>query len=145
MNPSDGSLSDKQLEEPSTESFENELCIHCLKPNIPLIKFCRHCRAPVHPLAAWCPYEKVYATGFIWRAAANKPRKMIVLIGIYLYFLPTFLFNILMLRELLRGPYFEYAHRLNIVITLTPMIAYTLVTLLMMIKTTSNYLNNRRK
>lgn len=129
--------------EPVEEPFENELCLHCAQSNAPLTKFCRHCRAPIHPLSAWCPYERIYATGFIWRAAISTPRKPMVLVGIYLFFLPSFLFNALMLRELLRGHYFEYAHRIDIAITLTPMIIYAALTLLMLIKTTSSYLKNR--
>ncbi|NWK57585.1 hypothetical protein HW115_18345 [Verrucomicrobiaceae bacterium N1E253] len=68
--------------------FENELCIHCAQPNAPQVKFCRHCRAPIHPLSAICPYERVMATGFVWRAAVERP-KLCVLAGVWLYFLIT--------------------------------------------------------
>lgn len=92
MNQDDDSsveVFDDELVEVSSEcSFENELCIYCVEPNAPLVKFCRHCRAPIHPLAAWCPYERVHATGFVWRAAVARPG-LLVLLGVWLYFLTS--------------------------------------------------------
>ena len=87
-----------QIDLEPPEPFENELCISCLRPNAPLVKFCRHCRAPLHPLAAWLPFDKIFATGFVWRSAVLTPRRWIVIIGIYLYFLPALLSSALMLK-----------------------------------------------
>ena len=139
-------MSFKENDVPPTEeerdSFENELCIHRVQPNAPLVKFCRHCRAPLHPLAAINPFERIYATGFIWRTAAQKPHRLIVVIGVYLYFLPTLLCNALMLRELYRGVYFQQINAAMLVI-ITPLILPSLLFSLIVVRTTWNYIKQK--
>ena len=83
------------------ESLENELCIHCGEANAPREKFCRHCRAPLQPLSAINPYERVFAQGFVWRLVTRNPRNLWVVLGVWLYFLPTFLFVFFTLKWLL--------------------------------------------
>jgi hypothetical protein len=123
------------------EDFENELCIHCCEANAPLVKFCRHCRAPLHPLAAYNPYERVYATGFIWRTAVSKPNNRMVLIGMYLYFAPTLLVQALLLWGIFRDtpgyrPDFGMFTELVIIgVFLVPAV----VSLMILVQTTRNY------
>ena len=129
------------------DSFEDELCICCLQANAPLVKFCRHCRAPLHPLASILPYERIYATGFVWRSAVLKPRKLMVVIGIYLYFLPTFLYSVLMLKLIFGGIQFEYLSGIAMVGTLAALVTLmvpTALSLLILILTTSNYVKAKR-
>lgn len=138
---------DNLTETEASDSFENELCICCLQPNVPLVKFCRHCRAPLHPLAAMMPYERIYATGFVWRSAVLKPRKLRVVIGIYLYFLPMFLYSVLMLKLIFSGVHFESLSAVAMVGTLTALIALMVpsaLSLLILILTTSNYLSRKK-
>ena len=139
--------SESAIENEPSDSFENELCICCLQPNIPLVKFCRHCRAPLHPLAAMQPYERIYATGFVWRSAVLKPRKLIVVIGIYLYFLPTFLYSILMLKLIFGGISFGELNTVALIATLSALIALAIpsaIALLILTLTTVNYLSRKK-
>ena len=133
--------SQTEVVEGLVENFENELCIHCCEANAPLVKFCRHCRAPLHPLAAINPYERVHALGFIWRAAANKPRNVMVLIGIYLYFVPSLLFHVCYLwgiyRDSLWGhPNFVFS---SIFSALVVVLISAALSFMMLLKTTVNY------
>jgi len=34
------------------------------------------------------PFESIFAQGFIWREAAGRPRRLIVVLGMWLIFLP---------------------------------------------------------
>jgi len=123
------------------EDFENELCIHCCEANAPLVKFCRHCRAPLHPLAAFNPYERVYATGFIWRAAVNKPNNRMVLIGMYLYFAPALLVQAFLLWEIFRDipAYRPDFGMFNNLIIIAFFFVPAVVSLMILVQTTRNY------
>ena len=96
------------------------------------------------------PYERIYATGFVWRAAVLKPRKMMVVVGIYLYFLPTFLYSVLMLKLIFSGIHFEYLNGAAMVGALAALAALaalmvpSVLSLLILILTTSNYVKAKR-
>ncbi len=94
------------------------------------------------------PYERIYATGFVWRSAVLKPRKMLVVIGIYLYFLPTFLYSVLMLKFIYSGVHFESLSAVAMVGTiaaLTALMVPSALSLLILIITTRNYLLRRER
>jgi hypothetical protein len=56
------------------EGEESELCISCLKPNVPGTHFCRHCGTPLTSYAATAPFESIFAEGDMWRKAATRGR-----------------------------------------------------------------------
>ncbi len=74
-----------QSPQPS-ESDEQQLCTSCTTPNEPNTHFCVKCGAPLSSFATLAPFERLFAIGFIYREAADRPRKLIVVLGIWLIF-----------------------------------------------------------
>lgn len=73
---------------------ERELCLVCLEPNEPGTNFCWNCRAPLSSYAAIGPFESIFAEGFIYRAAVERPSRLIVVIGLWVLFgVPNELFG----------------------------------------------------
>ena len=63
-----------------------DLCIHCLKPVGEHAAFCIHCRAPLGFLAGSVSYYSVIAEGFIYRTAVQQPKRLSVVIGVWVIF-----------------------------------------------------------
>jgi hypothetical protein len=57
-----------------------------LWPNQPEANFCAKCGAPLTAYAATGPFESVFAEGYIYRQAAERPRSFIVVAGIWVLF-----------------------------------------------------------
>jgi hypothetical protein len=76
------------------EAQEWELCPHCIAQNTPGRNFCRDCGSPLSPYAAICPWERIFAEGHIYRTAAERPHRFIVLLGIWLIFGPMTLVGV---------------------------------------------------
>jgi hypothetical protein len=71
---------------PPPASEEKQLCISCLAPNEPLDHFCAKCGAPLSSYASTGFLESAFAEGAVYRAAAERPRILIVVLGIWLIF-----------------------------------------------------------
>ena len=71
---------------PDTEVVERELCRTCLEPNEPGATFCKDCGAPLSSYAATGPFETLLTEGHLYRQAAERPRKFIVLLGMWVIF-----------------------------------------------------------
>jgi hypothetical protein len=65
---------------------EEQLCTGCTTPNEPTAHFCVKCGAPLSSYATFAPFERQFSEGFIYRDAANHPRKLIVVLGVWLIF-----------------------------------------------------------
>ena len=65
---------------------EKPLCLNCLFPNEAASHFCVECGAPLTSYAATGPFEHLFAEGHAYRQAAERPRKVIVVLGIWLVF-----------------------------------------------------------
>jgi hypothetical protein len=74
-----------------------DLCPACLAELTAGCGFCPQCAAPVTPTVAISPFERIFSEGYIYRQAVAAPRKLIVVIGIWLVFLPLFLSGGMML------------------------------------------------
>jgi len=74
-----------------------DLCPACLAELTAGCGFCPQCAAPVTPTAAISPFERIFSEGYIYRQAVASPRKLIVVVGIWLVFLPVFLSGVLMI------------------------------------------------
>lgn len=74
------------LTEPDAPEEERQLCVSCVAPNHPLAHFCSKCGAPLTPYAAIGPFERIFAEGFIFRRAVQKPQKFIVVLGVWICF-----------------------------------------------------------
>ena len=69
----------------------NPICLHCAAELIGHVQFCPECGYPVTPEAASMPYESVLARGFAARVGSSNPRKLIVVIGMWIMFGPMLL------------------------------------------------------
>lgn len=76
----------EQLSEKPAESNEKKLCLSCMFPNDPDVHFCAECGAPMTSYAATGPFEHIFAEGYVYRQAAERPRKFIVVLGVWLIF-----------------------------------------------------------
>ena len=81
---------------------ELELCISCLKPNVPGTHFCRHCATPLTSYAATGPFESIFAEGDLWRKAASRGRWAgpirLLIIAFIILMLFSFVFGLLLPR-----------------------------------------------
>jgi hypothetical protein len=68
------------------EADEKQLCVSCMAPNEPAAHFCSGCGAPLSSYASTAPFESVFAEGSVYRAAAERPQKLVVVLGIWLIF-----------------------------------------------------------
>lgn len=50
--------------------------------------FCGSCGAPLTTFASTLPFERTLAEGYAYRQAVESPRKLIVVLGIWMIFLP---------------------------------------------------------
>jgi len=67
------------------------ICLNCAAPLAKGENFCKKCGAPASFAAMSMPYESVLARGFAARQASTKPRKLIVVIGMWVWMAPMFL------------------------------------------------------
>lgn len=81
MNPNEPS-------QPGLDLGGKQLCRSCTIPNETNAHFCVKCGAPLSSYATMGPWETILAQGFIYREAAERPRRFIVVLGIWLIFLP---------------------------------------------------------
>ena len=77
----------------STESHEDlpgpheeQICTSCVALNEPSAGFCLKCGAPLSSFSMITPFERLFAEGFIYREAANRPRKLITVLGVWFIF-----------------------------------------------------------
>ncbi|MSU61320.1 MAG: zinc ribbon domain-containing protein [Pedosphaera sp.] len=67
---------------------ESQLCVCCVSPNETSAHFCSKCGAPLSSYAATGPFECLFAEGYVYRQAAQRPRSLIVVVGVWLIFGP---------------------------------------------------------
>ena len=70
----------------SSESHEEQLCTSCTAPNETSANFCVKCGAPLSSYSMISPFERLFAEGFIYRQAANRPRRLITVLGVWFIF-----------------------------------------------------------
>ncbi len=57
-----------------------------MAPNEVSANFCAECGAPLTSYASTGPFEHLFAEGAAYRQAATRPRKLIVVVGVWLIF-----------------------------------------------------------
>ncbi len=80
------------------EEEENDLgilCPNCAAANVPEADFCARCRAPLSTMSTIDPLRSTLAEGFVYRQAVEGTSKPIVLVGIWLIFLPGMVVGLL--------------------------------------------------
>jgi MFS-type transporter involved in bile tolerance (Atg22 family) len=55
-------------------------------PNAPGAHFCDKCGAPMSSYAATGPFESLFAEGHVYRQATERPRSLLVVLGIWIIF-----------------------------------------------------------
>ncbi len=65
---------------------EKQLCVSCMAPNDPAAHFCAKCGAPLSSYASTGPFEHLFAEGHVYRQAVERPRRFIVVLGVWLIF-----------------------------------------------------------
>ncbi len=73
---------DQDLPEPE----EKQLCTSCAAPNEPERHFCLKCGAPLSSFSTIAPFEHLFAEGFIYREAVERPRRLMTVLGVWLLF-----------------------------------------------------------
>ncbi len=89
-----------------------ELCPSCLQGVSYADSLCPHCGAPVSGTSGMAPWERTLAEGFIYRSAVAKPTKPIVLIGVWVIFFPSLVFNGLLMMHEAKGGTMETGYLL---------------------------------
>ena len=78
----------KQNEDRAEVEEETMLCPSCLQANPPDARFCSRCDAPLSAGAVLGPFEQTRAQRFIFHRAATGPSSFIVVLGVWVIFLP---------------------------------------------------------
>lgn len=81
----------------SAEVEEKQLCVSCAFPNEPVAHFCAKCGAPLTSYASTGPFEQLLAEGAVYRQAAERPRSLVVVLGVWLIFGMMALFSLAVL------------------------------------------------
>lgn len=76
------------MQEADRQEREIALCTHCAAPLKGDEHFCEQCGCPASSAAMSMPYESVLARGFAWRTGSTRPRKAIIVIGMWIMFAP---------------------------------------------------------
>jgi uncharacterized membrane protein YvbJ len=76
------------LEQTESVAAETILCTSCIHPNHPHTAFCKNCGAPLGIISTIGPFEQAFAEGFAYRRSVEGSPRLIILIGIWLIFLP---------------------------------------------------------
>ncbi len=63
-------------------------CLSCMSPNEPSASFCRSCQAPIGVTSSLDPIKTIHAEAFVLQKAIVKRPKPIVLLGVWVLFLP---------------------------------------------------------
>lgn len=75
-----------ELETKEEETEESPLCLGCLTPNNSSANFCAKCGAPMTSYAASGPFECLFAEGHLYRQAAERPKNLMVVLGVWFIF-----------------------------------------------------------
>lgn len=72
--------------ENTADTEGSPLCLGCLTPNHATAHFCAKCGAPMSSYAASGPFECLFAEGHVYRQAAERPKNLVVVLGVWLIF-----------------------------------------------------------
>ncbi len=129
MSPAKG-----QTFQESQEPGESQLCVCCVLPNETSANFCSACGAPLNSYAATGPFERLFAEGHAYRQAVQRPRSLIVVMGVWMIFGPTAFVSLI---PLLAAKQVDDLPGVGTGLVLIP------ISVVMIWKTTQNYLSSR--
>ncbi len=70
----------------NTISNQNKSCPSCLTGNSISATFCSKCGLPIGVYVNLDPVSQIKSQGHLFREATNKPRSLIILLGLWIYF-----------------------------------------------------------
>lgn len=79
------------------------ICISCMQPNEWEAAYCMNCNTPMNLSNSNDPIQRLPAEGYAYRKAAEMKPNIVVLIGVWLLFLPAFIFSGLSAIALILG------------------------------------------
>ena len=123
----------EQSSVPPSETDEKQLCVSCVFPNDPEAHFCAKCGAPLSSYAATGPFERIFAEGHVYRQAAERPRSLIVVVGIWVIFGPLALTGVVLVARAGSGFALVLVGALLLIFSIA-----------MIAKTTRNYFTGRK-
>lgn len=82
---------------------ESALCLVCLFPNVPDVNWCKRCGAPMGPTTSIVPTDAALSMGYVYRGAVQNRPKPVLLIGVWVLFLPGLMGNGFVLWYVFRG------------------------------------------
>ena len=135
--PWDGQLGPDLGGDPDEPTAMNVLCTSCLEANVPGADFCVRCGNPVGDTTALDPLKRIYAQGWVYRRAASSPYRLLIVVGMWLIYLP---FVLGMLFPLVFFTPVEKESVLSVVAAL----AVTVVGAGTLLRVTRNYVRHRR-
>ena len=86
------------------ESNEAQLCAGCLHQNTLEAHFCAKCGAPLTSYATTGPMESIWAEGYMYRSAVDRPRNLVVVLGVWMLGLAAASFGMVILTGSLKTP-----------------------------------------
>ncbi len=102
--------------------------------------FCRECGAPITTTATLDPMGSINAQGFMLRKAVDGSPKPIVLIGIWIMFLPAFVLSVYMAVYLI-----TQQHGLGSFVFFWVFVGITYISFRVLFQVTNNYFSPPRK
>ena len=115
---------------------ETIVCTSCLHQNDEIRKFCEECGAPIGAFTTTMPFERIQAEGFAYREASSNPSKPIVIFGMYLIFMPW----LIGAWSMAGYSFYYYDYLWGAIFFVLGLFAF-----LMLLKTTKNYIKNKRE
>ncbi len=79
------------------------ICISCMKPNDREAAYCINCNTPMNLSNSNDPIQRLSSEGYAYRKAAEMKPNVVVLIGVWLIFLPVLVFSSLNAIGLILG------------------------------------------
>jgi len=70
------------------EDAQKIACLSCLAENNPAASFCRECGSPIGATATLDPMKAIQAQGHLFRTALKGRPRFIVVLGMWIMFLP---------------------------------------------------------
>jgi hypothetical protein len=118
------------------------VCPNCLEENESFQHFCVKCGAPISSISTVGPLERTLADGFMYRQAVAGRPKLIVVIGIWMMFLPVLIVSLSLLVMILIENFGGFFRETGLAVVMS---ALLLVSFIILFRTTKNHFIARRK
>src|ERR1041384_2877636 len=115
------------------------ICTACQTVNEQFESFCRQCGTPIGETATRDPLSKIQTEGFLFRKALDGPPKPIVLIGMWILFLPLIVAGVYIAAHIIL-----YQRGLTSFFFFWVFVGLTYLAFTILYRVTKNYIVSRR-